>query len=82
MTLNYRVIVERYPFPNGMVGSSIPALKYSLYINTIFVNRRLLKVSKLNMPIVWDANIVGIQNIGNIKNMMIYKFAYKEYSLF
>ena len=28
--------------------------------NTIFVNRRLLKVSKLNMPIVWDANFVGI----------------------
>ena len=32
----------------------------SSFNNTIFVNRRLLKVSKLNMPIVWDANIVGI----------------------
>ena len=46
---------------NGPILKS--ASLYSLIINkknTIFVNRRLLKVSKLNMPIVWDANIVGI----------------------
>ena len=24
MALNYRVVVERYPFPNGVVGSLIP----------------------------------------------------------
>jgi hypothetical protein len=32
MTLNYRVIVERYPFPNGVVGGSIPVVKSSLYL--------------------------------------------------
>ena len=32
MTLNYNVIVERYPFPNGGVGDSIPAVKFSLYL--------------------------------------------------
>ena len=32
------------------------------------------------MPIVWDANIVSIRNIGNIKNMMVYEFACEEYS--
>ena len=32
MILNYWVIVERYPFPNGVVGGSIPALKSSLYL--------------------------------------------------
>ena len=32
MTLNYRVIVERYPFPNGVIGSSIPVVKTSRYL--------------------------------------------------
>ena len=32
MTLNYWVIVERCPFPNGGDGGSIPALKSSLYL--------------------------------------------------
>ena len=32
MLLNYWVIVERYPFPNGVVGSSIPIVKSSLYV--------------------------------------------------
>jgi hypothetical protein len=32
MTLNYQVIVERYPFPNGVVGGLIPAVKSSLYL--------------------------------------------------
>ena len=32
MTLNYWVIVEKYPFPNEMIGGSIPAVKSSLYL--------------------------------------------------
>ena len=32
LTLNYRVIVEKYPFPNGVVGGSIPVVKSSLYL--------------------------------------------------
>ena len=32
MTLSYQVIVERYPFLNGVVGGSISALKSSLYL--------------------------------------------------
>ena len=32
MTLHYWVIVERYSFPNGVVGDSIPAVKSSLYL--------------------------------------------------
>jgi hypothetical protein len=32
MLLNSRVIVERYPFPNGVAGSSIPIVKSSLYL--------------------------------------------------
>ena len=32
MTLNYRVIVNRYPFPNGVVVGSIPTVKSSLYL--------------------------------------------------
>ena len=32
MTLDYRVIVKRYPFPNGVVGGSIPTVKSSLYL--------------------------------------------------
>ena len=32
MTLNYQVIVERYPFPNGVVGGSILVVKSSLYL--------------------------------------------------
>ena len=32
MTLNYWVIVERYLFPNEMVGDSIPVVKSSLYL--------------------------------------------------
>ena len=32
MTLNYRVIVERYPVPNVVVGGSIPVVKLSLYL--------------------------------------------------
>ena len=35
MTLNYRVIVERYPSMNGMVGGSIPTVKCSLYLMRI-----------------------------------------------
>jgi hypothetical protein len=31
MTLNYWVIVERFPFLNGVVGSSIPTMKSFLY---------------------------------------------------
>ena len=31
MTLNYRVIVERYPFPNIVAGGSISVVKCSLY---------------------------------------------------
>ena len=30
MTLNYRVIVERYPFPVGVVNGSSPAVKSPL----------------------------------------------------
>ena len=32
MTLNYQVIVERYPFFDGAVGSAIPTVKSSLYL--------------------------------------------------
>jgi hypothetical protein len=32
MTLNYRVIVERYPFPNEVVGGSISDLISSVYL--------------------------------------------------
>ena len=32
MTLNYWVLVERYPFPNGVVGGSIPIVESSLYL--------------------------------------------------
>ena len=32
MTLNYWVIVERYPFSNGVVGGSIFVLESSLYL--------------------------------------------------
>ena len=32
MTLNYWVIVETYPFSKGVVGSSILAMKPSLYL--------------------------------------------------
>ena len=32
MTLNYLVIVERYPILNGVVGGSIPIVKSSLYL--------------------------------------------------
>ena len=32
MAQNYWVIVERYPFPNGVVGGSISAVKSSLYL--------------------------------------------------
>ena len=32
MTLNYRVIVEKYQFLNEVVGGSIPAVKSSLYL--------------------------------------------------
>jgi hypothetical protein len=31
MTLNYRVIVESYPFPNGVVGDLIMVVKSSLF---------------------------------------------------
>ena len=36
MTLNYRIIMERYPFPNGVVGGSIPIVKSSLYLTKEF----------------------------------------------
>jgi hypothetical protein len=56
----------------GLVESIILSIVRNFYkLNTIFVNRRLLKVSKSNMPIVWEANIVGIWNIGNMKNTRI-----------
>ena len=32
MILNYQVIVEMYPFPIGVVGSLILAMKSSLYL--------------------------------------------------
>jgi hypothetical protein len=32
MTVNYRVIVERYPFSKGVVGGSIPVEKSSFYL--------------------------------------------------
>ena len=32
MTLNYPVIVEKDPFPNGVVGHSVLAVKSSLYL--------------------------------------------------
>jgi hypothetical protein len=32
MTLNYQMIVERFPFPNGGVGDSIPDVKPSPYL--------------------------------------------------
>ena len=32
MIINYRVIVERYPFSNGVVGGSNPVVKSSLYL--------------------------------------------------
>lgn len=32
MTLNYHVILERYPFPNEVVGGSVPVVKSSLYL--------------------------------------------------
>ena len=32
MTLNCHVIVERYPFSNGVVGGSNPAIDFSLYL--------------------------------------------------
>jgi hypothetical protein len=35
MTINYRVIVKRYPFPNGVVGGSPPGVKFSLYLTGI-----------------------------------------------
>ena len=32
MTLNYRVLVEKYPFPNRVAGGSIPDVKSSLFL--------------------------------------------------
>ena len=32
MTLNYWVVVERYLFLSGVVGGSIPTMKFSLYL--------------------------------------------------
>jgi hypothetical protein len=32
MTLHYWMVVERYPSPNGVVGSPIPIIKSSLYL--------------------------------------------------
>jgi hypothetical protein len=32
MALNYRVIVERYPFPNEVVRNTIPTMKLSPYL--------------------------------------------------
>ena len=32
MTLNYQVIVKRYPIMNGVVGGSIPVVKSSPYL--------------------------------------------------
>ena len=32
MILNHRMIVERYPFSNEVVGNSIPTVKSSLYL--------------------------------------------------
>jgi hypothetical protein len=44
MTLNYRVIVKRYPFPNEVVGGSIPDVKSSLYlIKRIGIGRKETK---------------------------------------
>ena len=32
ITLNYRAMVERYPFSNGVVGGLIRVVKFSLYL--------------------------------------------------
>jgi hypothetical protein len=43
MTLNYQVIVERYPFMNEVVDSSIPDVSSSLYLTgkkTNYVGRK------------------------------------------
>ena len=32
VTLNYMVIVDMYPFLNGVVGNSVPTVKSSLYL--------------------------------------------------
>ena len=32
MILNYHVIVERYPFPNAVVGGSKPTVRSSIYL--------------------------------------------------
>jgi len=69
----YNYIIEKYDMFNIAIN----------IMNTIFVNRRLWKVSKSNSPIVWDANIVNIHyngNIGNIAKMIVHKFVRKEYS--
>jgi hypothetical protein len=42
MTLNYRVIVERYSFPNGVVGGLIPVMKSSLY----FIYLKIINIKK------------------------------------
>jgi hypothetical protein len=35
MTLNHRVILEKYPLPNEVDGGSIPTMKSSLYLTGI-----------------------------------------------
>ena len=32
ISLNYQVIVKRYPFFNGVVGGSIPTVKFAIYL--------------------------------------------------
>jgi len=41
MTLDYWVIVERYPFPNGVVGGLIPTLKSSLYLTGKIIKNKV-----------------------------------------
>ena len=48
MTLNYRGIMERYPFLNGAIGGSIPMVKSSLSLMMIknFKKKEKKKLSR------------------------------------
>ena len=47
MILNYWVIVERYLFPNGVIGGSILAVKSSLYLmGKLKKNKKKKKLGK------------------------------------
>ena len=57
------VLISSYSFCR-ILYNVFPCHKEISTNNTIFVIWRFWKVSKSNMPIVWDANIVNIGNIG------------------